>query len=146
MIESKFTPIKGAALRIAEEFAASDTAPVEDVVLPNDPGNKYADLRFQYRSQYTHDLERQLREAIAQRDEALEAAKFCEEGYSFQFTRANKAEAALAAMTEDRNLCQDAHNEDCPNKVAPGGSEDFRSMPVLTDSACQGVLVRRLEG
>lgn len=32
--------------------------------------------------------------------------------------RAETAEAALAAMTEDRNLWQHAHDEDCPNKAA----------------------------
>lgn len=35
-----------------------------------------------------------------------------------QIARAEKAEAALAAMTADRDLWQGEHNEDCPNLAA----------------------------
>lgn len=35
-----------------------------------------------------------------------------------------KAEAQLAAMTKDRNLWRDAHNEDCPNLAASAGFKE----------------------
>jgi hypothetical protein len=68
---------------------------------------------------------------LAQLHSANERAEILERNLSASYGHHAAAEKALAAMTEDRDLWQHAHDDDCPNKAALEQAEKER------DEACQ---------